>query len=237
MAEQSRVPHWFHADPFLIEHIAPQLGPNGPGFAHLGPLVDYEYLDAINAELSNPANVTWRDNRSIKPNKRGVDIHENYDAYSLKLSHGDQEPVNRIPLTMALTRSIENLVRYDLAAHYPALSNWFADEAVMHDYDPDVIGITPHYDFTRYWGLIMLTTLSGEGTFTVVTKDGEQFVRVKAGDVLAMRGPGLYETAEGEDIRPLHGANGERRVLQVRANTQPDKHFKDFIYDNWPADN
>lgn len=219
----------FHADPFLTEHCAHGLGPNGPGVLHFGKVIDNEHIDAVQSEINDPMHITWRDNRSVHTNARGKQIYQNYDSYALKLSHGDQEMVDKLPTTKGLVIAIENLIRYDLAGTFPSLDTWKADEMVLHRYDPDTVGITHHRDQKRFWGIIALMTLEGESQFSI--EGGEPITR-KPGHLLLMRGHGLYKSEE--EIRPLHGTSGSSTSLIVRASTEPDKQHKGFTYDNWP---
>lgn len=226
---------WFSADPFIIENAAGSLGPDGPGFVHISSVIDTDYLDAIQTEINNPANVAWRDNRTSHHNQRGVVIYQNYDAYSLKLRSGNQEMVTRIPVLGGLVQSVENLVRFDLAQYYPALTEWRADEMVLHRYDAHKTGITHHRDQRRFWGIIAVMTLQGKGIFSVQHGDQSESIVAKAGDLTLMRAPGLYESTD--DIRPMHGVDSyqdsSRTSVVIRADRRADEKFDGFTYDNW----
>lgn len=236
MSETNPQPGWFSADPFIIERTAELLGPKGPGFTHISSVIDTDHLAAIQTEIHDPANVAWRDNHTVHRNQRGVDIHQNYDAYSLKLGRGDQEMVAKIPTLRELVLSIENLIRFDLAQYYPALISWHADELVLHRYDAHRTGLTHHRDQRRFWGIIAVMTLEGKGILDVQDGDNHVSTVVKAGDLTLMRAPDLYPS--DEDIRPMHGVDSHeghtRTSLVIRADRQADKQFDGFTYDNWP---
>jgi hypothetical protein len=225
---------WFHVDPYQVETSVTDLGPDGIGVTQFKHAVSQDYLDQVATEISDPQNVTWRSNRTIDRNGRGVLIHQNYDAYALKLYHGDLDKLSQLPVTRGLTGAVENLIRFDIAQYFPPLVDWYADEMAIHRYDAGAVGITPHRDQKRFWGMIAVATLDGEGEFTVCTDTDEVSLHAQQGDIILMRGTGLYE-ADG-DIRPLHGVAGDRTSLVIRANKQPDEQKQGFVYDNWPTD-
>ena len=232
MTRRGEMPQWWLADSFVAEHLAPQLGPNGPGFAHFGKVVDDDYLALVNAEIDSQ--VQWRDNHTVHRNKRGALIHQNYDAHVLKLAIGSQEKVIRLPLVRSLVHSVENLVRYTMATDFPTLVDWRADEMALHRYDPNAVGIDPHRDQTRFWGIIALMTLKGEGQFLV--QGYEPSITSQPGHLVLMRGAGLYPSKD--EIRPMHSVathdTDGRTSLVIRADRQYNEQFDGFVYDNWP---
>ncbi len=236
MSNTNRQPGWFSADPFIVETTAGSLGPDGPGFTHISSVIDADHLAAIQAEIHNPKNVAWRNNRTTHRNQRGVTIYQNYDAFSLKLRHGNQQVVAKVPTVHELVRSVENLIRFDLAQYYPVLTEWHADEMVLHRYDAHKTGITHHRDQRRFWGIIAVVTLEGKGILSIQDNDNQDSTIVKAGDLTLMRAPDLYPS--DDDIRPMHGVDSyqgySRTSLVIRADRQSDKQFDGFTYDNWP---
>ena len=222
----------------VIDNAAASLGPQHFGVALFRGVIGEDILKLAMAETNDPDKVQWRSHRQTHKNKRGAMIEENYYTYALKLHHGDREIVDRLPTLLALTCAVENLVVRDLSQHFPNLQNWQADETKVHRYDAGRVGISHHLDQTRFWGIIAVATLDGAGEFGVVSKGStEQKIQLDAGDLLLMRGPGLYDAPNAEDIRPMHGVDNRdssgRMSLLVRANRFPDEQRPGFVYDNW----
>ena len=115
--------------------------PGRSGVARAEQFIGSILLDAIQGELHDPARVAWRDNHDTYVNQRGLTIVQNHDVYALKLSDGDQTPLERIPVIEGTTRKMQRFVRW-LAPDFPSLAAWEADELSLHCYDDADVGLS-----------------------------------------------------------------------------------------------
>jgi hypothetical protein len=240
MAEISGESPLFPLTSHEMEGVVHDLGPNGTGITKISGIISEKALQSVQAELGDQEQVKWRDNRGSHVNARGANIVQNYDVFALKLRVGEQSIREKLPVLMGLVGAIENLVANDLAEYFHVLQTWQADEASVHRYDPGRVGISHHYDQTRFWGVIPMATLDGERELSVIGHHETQTViDTTAGDLLLMRAPGLYASPASVDIRPKHAVDNRHiddgsTSLLLRADKEFDRQHDGFSYHNWP---
>lgn len=243
--------------PEQLEGIGQHLGVDGSGVFNIPEAVDPVAHEALLTEMKDPTRVIWTDAGDEYVNARGVRVVQNHTVFALKLSRGDQAPVENVPQMRQLGRDIEQLVR-GLSPLFGSLVEWTADEMSYHEYygGPEGVGLSPHKDNKRFNGLIAIATIENEGDFQVVHRtplayrynpeiDAEEVVSWDVHSTLTvptrprtltlLRATGLIPEGPGDDFRPEHAVVNapERRSFMLRANTLPDDLASGFHYYNW----
>lgn len=100
------------------------------------------------------------------------------------------------------------------------LIGWKALEATVQRYRPGPVGITSHRDHKKSRRLVAIFTTRGSVNFRILEARHGPVIsewRVRAGDLILMRGPGL---AGARDGRPFHAvsapSHGERWSVSFR---------------------
>lgn len=208
--------------------------PDAIGVFHEPGFLDIHELTAIQEELTDTEKIAWEDTHDVYTNERGLVITQNHDTYALKLSRGDQSPLDRIPHIRHAMDYIRTRVG-EMALTIPSLVSWEPDEMSLHRYDDAEIGLDFHKDNNRFTGLIAIVALDGICDI-VVRRDYQAVVTTtKPGDLVLLRAPGLVDTTE--DLRPEHAVlnlqTPTRTSLMVRANKKPDEALPNFHFANW----
>lgn len=224
-----------------LDGIDRALGPGGIGTFVLRSVLDQQQLDFVWEEASNPDLLVWREDRKPYYNDRGMLIVQNHTTSALKLHHGDQSLVERVPRMRALAANLQDLVR-SLAPHFGSLEGWTVDEMSLHRYDDVEVGLSFHRDNMRFIGLIGVLTLEGESDVAILDDDqNAHYFPVGPGDLNLTRAASLYPAVNSESkplpLCPDHGVYNLRTPYRtsfiVRANSRPDEPVPGFVYANW----
>lgn len=242
--------------PDKLEGIETRLGRGGAGAFHIPEAITPQAQELLLEEMADPKAVQWWDVHETYTNKRGKVIIQNHDVFALKLSRGDQAPVEAAPRMRQLAQEEEAFIQ-SLGTIFPSLLGWTADEMSYHDYDDTEIGLSFHRDNTRFPGVVAVTTVANGSDFCILSETeiternpdtGEKEVLertwhstltipVRPRSLVLMRAPGLVSELPGEDLRPEHGVynvwKGGRTAFMLRANTKPDDTSYEFQYANW----
>jgi len=211
--------------------------PEAPGVVILPNFVGSAVLAGINAELTDRSRVQWSDSHSVYQNGRKMTIVQNHDTFALKLSHGEQQTIQRLPYIHNTVGTIAMHVG-QMAEDTPTLADWVPDEVSIHRYDRK-LGLSAHKDNLRFFGLIAI--LGVEGTADLVINHAGELLTYTPipGDLVLLRAPGLIDTTE--DLRPEHAVmnidDNTRTSLMVRANNRPDEQIPGFRFANWTNEN
>lgn len=241
----------------VIDDVVEQIGPGGPGVINLRGILNNEFILELVSEYEDESMVHWWDAGSTYANNRSVKIVQNHDVFALKLSAGDQGPVNNVPSMSRLAASTEWLINH-LSIGFPNLSGWTADEMSYHRYYDNKIGLSHHRDNARFTGLIAVASIFGEADFSVIEREplsmeydeelgievvsqwlvkNELIIPTSPGDLVLTRATDLYNGMKAKD-RPEHAVFNIREVPRVsfmlRANARPLEENYDFTYFNWP---
>ncbi|MDB5184681.1 MAG: hypothetical protein JWN38_489 [Candidatus Saccharibacteria bacterium] len=208
--------------------------PHDTGVKIIDDFADAAEVASVLQETQDPAKVQWLDVHETYTNKRGLPIVQNHFAFALKLSRGDQSPLEALPATTGLYRRTETFVK-NLASLFPPLASWEADELSFHLYDDQKVGLSRHRDNKRFIGLIAIVAIDGECDL-VITRDGEDIaLPVRPGALSLLRAPGLISS--NEEIRPEHSVQNlrtdTRLSMMLRANDRPAETIPGFRYNNW----
>ena len=192
-------------------------------------------LSRVQSELNDSHAVAWRDNHKTYVNKRGITIVQNHDVYALKLSAGDQTPLERIPALVTAMMGVSLFVE-SIADQYPNLSSWKPDEMSLHRYDDPEVGLSYHKDNLRFTGVIAILSVSGNCDLMARFNERETTMTTEPGDLFLLRATGL--TDSDEDLRPEHAIvnlrTPERASMMLRDNNRPSEVIEGFVFDNWP---
>jgi hypothetical protein len=193
-----------------------------------------EQIAAVNAETNDPGKLAWLDAHETYTNQRGLIIVQNHFTYALKLSTGNQSPLEALPATVAMHQRIERFIT-GLAPIFPSLATWKADELSFHLYDDQEVGLSQHKDNTRFIGLIAIMAIDGECDLVINHHGEDTALTVRPGDLSLLRAPGLIEAEF--DIRPEHSVQNlrtpTRLSMMVRANSRPHDAIPGFRFNNW----
>lgn len=191
-------------------------------------------IEEVLSEAQDPDKVQWLDVHDTYVNQRGLTIVQNHFAFALKLSRGDQSPLDLLPATVALYRRTERFVK-SLSTVFPSLVAWEADELAFHLYDDQDVGLSLHRDNKRFVGLIAIVAIDGACDL-VVSHQGEDVVApVSPGALSLLRAPGLIDA--DIEVRPEHSVRNlrtpTRLSMMIRANSKPAEFVEGFVYNNW----
>lgn len=208
--------------------------PDGIGAEIIEGFASQGEVEAVLTETKDPARVEWLDEHDVYENKRGITIVQNHFSYALKLSAGDQSPLESLPQTVALYQKTERFIN-GLSRIFPSLATWQADELSFHLYDHKDVGLSMHKDNARFTGLIAIVAIDGECDL-VITHKGENIpLPVRPGDLSLLRAPGLINAKS--DLRPEHSVQNlrtdTRLSMMLRANDRPLESIKGFRFNNW----
>ena len=208
--------------------------PAASGLEVVGGFAGEAELAAVLREANDPDKVQWLDAHEEYTNARGLTIVQNHFTFALKLSAGDQSPLERLPATVALKERTQSLIN-DLAPIFPALADWRADELSFHLYDDREVGLSRHRDNLRFIGLVAIVALDGECDL-VVTHQGQDIAQlVRPGDLCLLRAPGLLDSEA--ELRPEHSVQNLRSAtrlsMMLRANNRPAEAIEGFRFNNW----
>ncbi len=228
--------------PEKLEGLAGVLGPGGIGTYVVPQVLDASQLYFINREINDSQALPWQDNHEDFQNARFT-VVQRHDVYALKLSAGDQEPVQRLPRLKALASNIGRMIN-GLADVFPALADWKPDEMSLHRYDEPEVGLSFHKDNLDFFGLVAVLTTDGEKDLIIRTDDGQEVPHhTVPGDLMLTRVNGLYDSPTNDEsgkrinICPDHGvynvSDPYSTSFIVRANSQPQYQIRGFHYANW----
>jgi hypothetical protein len=210
------------------------LDPRGCGVAQLPGFLGSTSLAAIGTELADPTRVAWHNSHATYENKRQLTIVQNYDTFALKLSQGDQRPLQRLPYIRTTIDMIRRHVK-DMSVAIPTLRSWTPDEASIQRYDNAEVGLSFHKDNLRFFGLIAILSLDGVCDLAIQRPHMTSYYTAQPGDLMLLRASTLVNTHE--DLRPEHAVlnlqTPTRTSLTVRANDRPDEAIPDFHFTNW----
>lgn len=243
--------------PETYTDLEQSLGPDGLGVCRLGSILKDEFRLQLIDEMNDPTRVRWWDAGDVYVNHRGVKIVQNHDVYALKLSAGNQGPIDDVPSMTRLTNDTQSFVQ-SLSSVFPSLDGWTADEMSYHKYYDRDVGLSYHRDNARFVGLIAVVALAGECDFKVIDRQPASWIfdkklgkkvvsewlvnyehsyTTKPGDMVLTRATGLYAGMTDDD-RPEHAVMNVRSIPRVsfmlRDNRLPLNQDYGFTYYNWP---
>jgi hypothetical protein len=237
------------AGPEKLVGLEAALGPGGIGTFVVPQVVTEPQLTFINQEINDPHALPWQDNHEDIQNARFT-VVQRHDVYALKLSAGDQAPVERLPRLRALTNNIGQMI-VELSDVFPALIDYVPDEMSLHRYDEPEVGLSFHKDNVDFFGLVAVLTTDGSKDLVIRTEDGQEIPHfTQPGDLMLTRvnqlypHPKKYTDHEGKqkdvNICPDHGVYNVSKPYStsfiVRANSLPQYQIKGFRYANWVGD-
>lgn len=201
------------------------------GVLHVPGFLSPDELTNVHAEADT---LPWHDNHSSFINARGLTIVQNHDVYALKLSQGDQRPLDSIPRIAAAGQKVTQLIS-EMSESIPTLKGWAPDEMSMHRYDDAEVGLSFHRDNRCFIGLIAIVSIDGSCDLAVKRGEAVTLHPAEPGDIMLLRAPGLVET--DQEVRPEHAVinlrTPTRTSLMLRANNQPQRRINGFHFQNW----
>lgn len=215
------------------------LGSKAEGVMHIPGFLSEGECSEVYMDLTGEQ-VAWRNARTTFTNKRGAVVTQNFEVFALKLQQGDQTVVDKVPSVRPLADKVERVV-CSLAALFPSLTDWQADEAAAQRYDDQKPqGLTWHLDLARHPGIIAIVNVSGRTTLNYRRLHREvagppHSLNVHLGDMVLLRASGLLA---GPGLLPEHGvsySSRDRISLTFRDNLRPNDPIVGFEYDNWQA--
>jgi len=206
--------------------------PKADGIIKVANFLSPEELSDVNLEVNDPSKVFWRNSHETFVNKRGLTVTQNYDAFGLKLSKGDQTIYERLDAIHRARVKTQTFVR-GLRGVLPHLINWAPDELSIHRYDKK-LGISRHKDHADYIGVIALLALQGKCGFAIYRGPITSIYPSEPGDLLLMRATGVDGTTK--DMRPEHAvieiSTRTRTSMMLRANLDPMQVLPKFNFAN-----
>lgn len=243
---------------YTLERMEHALSLEGPGVLRVEGALNEDFRQDLLTEIGDPNRVVLTDAGHTYINARGVEVVQNHTVFALKLSAGDPAPIQNVPHMRLLAAETEALIR-SLHEPYPSLATWEADEMSYHVYYDTEVGLSPHRDNLRFYGLVAVVVMEGESDFQVLDRvpvrleydpvrkrdvvvewniRGIYTIPARPGDLILMRAPGLIPNMRSED-RPEHGVVNcklPRISFMLRANDKPDDTADGFEYYNWQTD-
>lgn len=208
--------------------------PDASGVEVMRAFASDDELGGILSETNDPEKVQWIDAHEVYQNNRGLTIVQNHFTYALNLVAGSQDPVEKLPHTMAMKEKIQRFVT-GLSSIFPTLAEWNASELSFHLYDDSEIGLSRHRDNMRFIGMIAILTVDGECDLVIGDSNNETAITVRPGDLTLLRAPGLIQA--DQEIRPEHSVRnittGTRLSMMLRHNQRPQEVIPGFRFNNW----